>query len=91
MRILSCTDHFKMVETNLGTEHLHSEDVKLLSLAVHSPHVDDALHAQERADGSRGDPVLSCSRFGDDAVLADALGQEGLTHGVVDLVRARVR
>ena len=76
---------------HLGAEHLHPEDVKFLSLAVHGPHVDDTFHAQERADGGRGDPVLSSARLGDNAVFADALGQERLSHGVVDLVRAGVR
>lgn len=76
--------------THRGTQHFHAEHVQLLPLAVHRPHVDYALHAQERAHGRRGHSVLPRPGLGDDAVLPDALCQEGLPHGVVDLVRASV-
>mmetsp|Transcript_19269 Transcript_19269/g.55459 ORF Transcript_19269/g.55459 Transcript_19269/m.55459 type:complete len:539 (+) Transcript_19269:544-2160(+) len=75
---------------DLGAEGVHAEDVELLPLAVDGAHVHGAVEAEHGADGGGGDAVLSRAGLGDDAGLADALGQEGLADGVVDLVGAGV-
>ena len=54
-------------------------------------HVDVALEAEQRARRRRGHAVLAGARFGDDAPLAHALGEQRLAERVVDLVRAGVR
>jgi hypothetical protein len=70
---------------NLRAQHPHPEHVQALPPHVLLTHVDDALEAELGADGSSRDTVLSCSSLGDDALLADATGEEDLTDGVVDL------
>ena len=54
-------------------------------------HVDDALHAEQRADGRGGHAVLAGAGLGDDAMLAHAPRQQRLSDAVVDLVRAGVQ
>mmetsp|Transcript_23470 Transcript_23470/g.49300 ORF Transcript_23470/g.49300 Transcript_23470/m.49300 type:complete len:557 (-) Transcript_23470:110-1780(-) len=76
---------------DLGPERVHSKDVELLALAIDGAHVHGAVQAQHGADRGRGHPVLAGPRFGNDAGLADALGQEGLADRVVDLVGTGVR
>ncbi len=44
-----------------------------------------------RTDRGGGNAVLAGARLGDDAPLAQPLGEQRLPHRVVDLVRARVR
>ena len=75
---------------DLGAQHLHAEDVRLLPLDVHRAHVDDALEAEAGADRRGGDAVLAGARLGDDARLAHAPGEQDLAEHVVDLVRAGV-
>ena len=75
---------------DLGAEGVHAEDVELLPLAVDGAHVHGAVQAEHGADGGGGDAVLAGAGLGDDAGLADALGEEGLADGVVDLVGAGV-
>lgn len=75
---------------NLGAEKLHAEDVEGLTADVFSTHIDCALHAKLGADGGRGDTVLAGAGLGDDLGLAEALGEEELAKGVVDLVGAGV-
>ncbi len=76
--------------THLGAEQAHAEDVGRLALHIDLAHVDDALEAEMGADRSRRDAVLAGAGLGDDAVLAQALGQQPLADGVVDLVSAGV-
>ena len=71
-------------------QHLHAEDVRLLPLDVDRAHVDDAFEAEARAGGRGRDAVLAGARFGDDALLAHAAGEQDLAEHVVDLVRAGV-
>ena len=71
-------------------EHFHAIHVEHLAFAIHRAHIDDAFHPEHRADGGGGHAVLPRAGLGDDAGLAHALGQQDLTHGVVDLVRAGV-
>ena len=54
----------------------HAEDVQLLAAHVLRPHVDDALEAEQRADGGGGHAVLPGAGFRDDALLAHALDQQ---------------
>lgn len=49
---------------------------------------DDSLEAKLGADGGGGDSVLSSSRLGDDALLADPASEENLPDGVVNLQAA---
>jgi hypothetical protein len=45
----------------------------------------------KRRNGGGGHAVLTGAGLGDDALLAHALGEQGLAEGVVDLVRAGVQ
>mmetsp|Transcript_15479 Transcript_15479/g.33550 ORF Transcript_15479/g.33550 Transcript_15479/m.33550 type:complete len:670 (+) Transcript_15479:577-2586(+) len=75
---------------HLRSEHLHLEDVEGLSLDVNCAHVNDALEAHQGAGRGRGHAVLAGARLGDNSLLAELLGEEGLAEGVVDLVGASV-
>mmetsp|Transcript_20706 Transcript_20706/g.65502 ORF Transcript_20706/g.65502 Transcript_20706/m.65502 type:complete len:480 (+) Transcript_20706:426-1865(+) len=75
---------------DLRAQELHAEDVEGLALAVVGTHVDDAVEAEARAHSRGGHAVLAGAGLRDDALLAKALGEEGLAEGVVDLVRAGV-
>jgi hypothetical protein len=71
-------------------EQAHALDVGLLAAHVLGAHVDDALQIEQRAGGGGGHAVLARPRLGDDPPLAHALGEQGLTQRVVDLVRTSV-
>eukprot|EP00123_Amoebidium_parasiticum_P018300 comp24164_c0_seq1/m.44071 comp24164_c0_seq1/g.44071 ORF comp24164_c0_seq1/g.44071 comp24164_c0_seq1/m.44071 type:complete len:327 (+) comp24164_c0_seq1:222-1202(+) len=71
---------------DLGPQQLHAEHVQRLSLYVLSPHVHGQVQVQHGADRGCGHTVLACACLGNDAALAQALGQQGLAYGVVDLV-----
>jgi hypothetical protein len=73
-----------------GAEQFHAIDVGRLALDVLGAHVDDTFHAVARRHGRGGDAMLAGAGLGDDPLLAHAPGQQGLTDGVVDLVRAGV-
>ena len=77
-------DHFR-------AQQAHPEDVEALAAHVFFAHVDDAIEAEQRADGGGGDAVLSRAGFGDDALLAHAAGEQRLAEAVVDFVRAGVQ
>jgi hypothetical protein len=76
---------------DLGPQELHAEDVELLALRVHLAHEDGAVEAEECRRRGRRHTVLARPRLGDHPGLAHPLGQEGLPHHVVELVRARMR
>ena len=76
---------------DLSAQQPHAQHIQLLALHVHIAHVDNALHAQQRAHCSRSHPMLPRAGFGDDALLAHPLGQQPLAQRVVDLVRPRVQ
>ena len=75
---------------DLGTEQAHAEDVESLPIHVDLAHVHDAFEPEQRGGGGRGHAVLARTRLGDQAGLAHALSQQGLTQDVVDLVRTGV-
>ena len=75
---------------HLGTQHLHPLDVRVLTLHISGTHEHLTLHAHQRTDRCRRHTMLSGSCLCDDTRLAHLLGQQDLTHGVVDLVSARV-
>ncbi len=75
---------------HLGAEQAHAEDVGRLPRHVDLAHVDDALEAEVGADRGGGDAVLAGAGLGDDARLAEALREQALADGVVDLVGAGV-
>ena len=76
---------------HLGSEHLHAVDVEFLPLAIDRAHVDDALHAEHGRYRGRSHTVLTGSGFGDDPGLAHALGQQHLSHGIVDFMGSGVQ
>ena len=75
---------------DLGAEQAHACDVERLALGVDLAHEDRALEAEQGGRRGGGDAVLSRPGLGDHALLADALGEQGLAEHVVDLVRAGV-
>ena len=75
---------------NFGTEKSHAIDIGLLALNVLGPHEDLAGHAEQRARGRGRHTMLTGTGLGDDVLLAHPLGQQRLTHHIVDLVGAGV-
>ena len=55
---------------------------------VFATHVNHALHTVTRSHRCCRHAVLACARLGDDPRLTHALGQQGLTDTVIDLMRA---
>src|SRR4051794_20990643 len=47
-----------------GSEETHAENVEFLAAHVFGTHVDDAIHAEERAHGGGGNAVLTGARLG---------------------------
>lgn len=78
------------VGTYITTQHPDTEHVELLPSHVLGAHVNVALHAKLGTDSSSGHTVLSGTRLGNDALLAQSLGEQNLADGIVDLVRPRV-
>src|SRR5690606_32185580 len=68
-----------------GAQQLHAVDVRALALDVFAAHIDHALQPIAGTDSGSGHAMLPCAGLGDDARLAHALGEHGLTNGVVDL------
>ena len=75
---------------HFSAEQAHAQHIQLLARHVHFAHVDDALKAEQGADGGGGHAVLAGAGFGDDALFAHALGEQALAEGVVDFVCAGV-
>src|SRR4051812_32359670 len=75
---------------DLGAEHLHAEDVRLLPLDIDCAHVDDAVEREAGAERRGRDAVLARTGLGDDPPLAHASGDEDLAEHVVHLVGAGV-
>ncbi len=76
---------------DLGAEQMHPGDVRRLAVRVLLAHVHDAGQAEQRARGRGRNAVLPGAGLGDDAALAEALGEQRLAERVVDLVRPGVR
>ena len=75
---------------HFGPEETHADDVEALALHVCRAHVNDTLHPEARRHCRRRDPVLASPGLGDDALFAEALREDDLTEGIVDLVGAGV-
>mmetsp|Transcript_14468 Transcript_14468/g.31799 ORF Transcript_14468/g.31799 Transcript_14468/m.31799 type:complete len:665 (+) Transcript_14468:311-2305(+) len=75
---------------DLGSQGVHAEDVELLTFAVHRTHVDGAVQSEHGTDGGGGNSMLSRSSFGNDSGFPDALGQEGLSDGIVNFMSTGV-
>src|SRR6185503_21377147 len=73
---------------DLGAKQLHPEDVRRLPGDIDFAHINDAFEAEEGAGRGGCDTMLAGAGLSDDAVLAHPLGEESLTEGVIDLVRA---
>ena len=71
-------------------EHAHASDVRRLAVHVYRAHVYLAGHSEERGDCRGRDAVHSRARLRDESALAHALREQGLSDGVVHLVRAGV-
>ena len=76
---------------HLGAQELHARDVGRLPADVLLAHVDHAGKAEEGARRGAGDAVLAGTGLGDDALLAEPLGDQRLPERVVDLVGPGVR
>src|SRR5262249_49975569 len=75
---------------HLRAQQLHPVDVGALAAHVLRAHVDDAVEAEQGADGGGGDAVLPGAGLRDHPLLAHALRQQRLPERVVQLVRAGV-
>ena len=71
---------------HLGSQHLHTLYVGMLSFHIGGTHENLTLHVHQGAYRSCSHTVLSGSGFGNDAGLAHLLGHENLTDGVVNFV-----
>ena len=76
---------------DFGAKHAHAGDVEGLASHVFGAHIDGALQAEMRGDSCRGDAVLACAGFRDDARFAHSYSEEALADGVIDFVRAGVQ
>jgi len=76
---------------DFGTHQAHAEDVGLLPLHIHGAHVDAARQIEQGTGQCRRHTMLTGAGFGDDAGLAHAFGQQGLTQHLVGLVGATVQ
>ena len=65
-----------------GAEQAHPRDVERLALGVLAAHVDDAVEPSRAAAVAVATPCWPAPGLGDDARLADALGQQGLAEDV---------
>jgi len=74
----------------LCTEKPHPENIERLPLHILRTHVDDALQPKTGAHGGGGDTVLTSPCLSNDALLPKSLGEQGLRHGIVDLVGTSV-
>ena len=71
---------------HLGTQHLHTLHIGVLTLHICSTHKDFALHIHQGTDGGCCHTVLTGSCLCDDTGLAHLLCHQNLTDGIVDLV-----
>ena len=72
-------------------EQAHAADVRRLALHVDLAHVHGARQADARARGGAATPCWPAPVSAIDALRAEALREQRLADGVVDLVRAGVR
>ena len=75
---------------NLSAQKLHAENVESLAANILGTHEDSALHVELSTDSSSSDTVLASTGLSNDAGLAQTLGDQDLTDGVVDLVATGV-
>src|SRR5208282_6525018 len=75
---------------NFSAQQTHTEDVKFLAAHVLGAHVHHALEAEQSANRSRRDAVLTGAGFRDHSMLAHAFDEQTLAKAVIDFVRAGV-
>mmetsp|Transcript_7366 Transcript_7366/g.18026 ORF Transcript_7366/g.18026 Transcript_7366/m.18026 type:complete len:482 (+) Transcript_7366:427-1872(+) len=75
---------------NLGTEGVHTENIKLLTFAIDSTHINSTVQSKHSTYGCGCNTVLSGTGFGNDTGLANSLGQKSLSNSIVDLVGTSV-
>ena len=71
---------------DLGPQQVHAKHVERLALNIDRAHVDLARKPEQGGHRSSGHAVLAGPGFGNNAFLAQALGQQDLAHAVVQLV-----
>ncbi len=76
---------------HLGSQQLHPPDIGGLTLHILGAHVNNAIHAQARGGGCRGNAVLSRAGFRHQGGFPHVFGQKGLAQRIIDLVRAGVQ
>mmetsp|Transcript_6711 Transcript_6711/g.13843 ORF Transcript_6711/g.13843 Transcript_6711/m.13843 type:complete len:323 (-) Transcript_6711:1034-2002(-) len=75
---------------NLGTEGIHTENIKLLTFAIDGTHVNGAVQSKHSTHSCGCNTVLSGTGFGNDTGLANSFGQKSLSNRIVDLVGTSV-
>ena len=75
---------------HFGTEQTHAVNVQGLANGVFFAHVHDAFHAHECRGGGGGHAMLTGAGLSNEAGLAHFFGEQRLTEGIVDFVRAGV-
>ncbi|KAI9919403.1 hypothetical protein PsorP6_017522 [Peronosclerospora sorghi] len=71
-------------------QHLHAKDIERLALRIDISHVHDTVETEQGTRRRRGHTMLPRARLGNNARLAQPLGQHGLPQHIVNLVGARV-
>mmetsp|Transcript_16550 Transcript_16550/g.30032 ORF Transcript_16550/g.30032 Transcript_16550/m.30032 type:complete len:523 (+) Transcript_16550:478-2046(+) len=80
-----------MHRDNLRSQRVHTENIQLLTFAIHSTHVHSAVQAKLGTNGRRRNTMLPRTSLGNDTRLTNPLRQESLTNGIVNLVRPSMR
>jgi hypothetical protein len=74
----------------LGTKHFDSENIQGLTAYILCTHVDDAFQTKPRADGRRGNAMLTGARLSDNARFSNPAGKQNLSYSIIDFMRACV-
>mmetsp|Transcript_126736 Transcript_126736/g.354854 ORF Transcript_126736/g.354854 Transcript_126736/m.354854 type:complete len:222 (-) Transcript_126736:1269-1934(-) len=75
---------------DLCAKSIHAENIQLLSFAVNSSHVNDALQSKHGTNSSGSHTVLSSSCLSNDTRFSEAFGEKGLANSVINLVSTSV-
>mmetsp|Transcript_7034 Transcript_7034/g.10743 ORF Transcript_7034/g.10743 Transcript_7034/m.10743 type:complete len:219 (-) Transcript_7034:1434-2090(-) len=71
---------------NFCTQHLHSENIKGLTLDICCTHIHDTFHLELCASCSCCNSMLSCSCFSNDPLFSQSFCKKCLADGVIDLM-----
>mmetsp|Transcript_1741 Transcript_1741/g.2656 ORF Transcript_1741/g.2656 Transcript_1741/m.2656 type:complete len:288 (-) Transcript_1741:979-1842(-) len=70
----------------LCSKCVHTENIQLLTLAIHSSHVNCTVHTQLCTNGCSSYTVLSSSSFSNDTGFSNTLCKKTLSNSIVNLV-----